>query len=138
MRAVFPGSFDPVSQGHLDLARRAAGMFDDVVMCILTNPEKSGRLPLAGRLTLLEEMTHDLANVTVDSSAGRLLVDYCRETRIDVIVRGLRNPADLAHEWPMAQLNRQLSGIETLFFPTDHAKAHISSTLIAATARPSG
>jgi pantetheine-phosphate adenylyltransferase len=135
MRAVFPGSFDPTTQGHLDLARRAAGMFDEVVMCVLTNPKKTGRIPLAGRLALLVDMTSDLANVTVDSSAGRLLVDYCRTAGIGVVVRGLRGRGDLEHDWPMAQMNHQLSGIETMFFPTNPAQAHISSTLISATAQ---
>jgi pantetheine-phosphate adenylyltransferase len=133
MRAVFPGSFDPATQGHLDVARRAAGMFDEVVMCVLTNPKKTGRLPLIDRLALLADMTSDLANVTVDSSIGRLLVDYCRRAGIDVIVRGVRTQGDLEHELPMAHMNRHLSGIETLFVPTSPAQAYISSTLIAAT-----
>lgn len=135
MRAVFPGSFDPATQGHLDVARRAAGMFDEVVMCVLTNPKKSGRLPLAERLALLADMTSDLGNVTVDSSAGRLLVDYCRGAGIGVIVRGMRTLGDLGDELPMAQMNRHLSGIETLFVPTNPPHACISSTLIAATAQ---
>ncbi|ONI82630.1 pantetheine-phosphate adenylyltransferase [Saccharothrix sp. ALI-22-I] len=135
MRAVFPGSFDPATQGHLDVAGRAAGMFDEVVVCVLTNPEKTGRLPLAERLALLADMTSDLANVTVDSSPGRLLVDYCRGAGIGVIVRGTRTPGDLGHELPMARMNHHLSGIETLFVPTSPAQAYISSTLIAATAQ---
>jgi pantetheine-phosphate adenylyltransferase len=110
-------------------------MFDEVVMCVLTNPKKTGRLPLTERLALLADMTSDLANVTVDSSPGRLLVDYCHRAGIDVIVRGVRTPGDLEHELPMAQTNRHLSGIETLFVPTNAALAHISSPLIAATAR---
>jgi len=135
VRAVFPGSFDPATQGHLDVARRAAGLFDEVVLCVLTNPDKAGRLPLAERLALLTRMTGDLANVMVDSSPGRLLVDYCRAAGIDVIVRGVRTPADLAHELPMARMNHHLGGIETLFVPTSPGQAHISSTLVAATAR---
>lgn len=134
MRAVFPGSFDPATQGHLDIARRAAGMFAEVVMCVLTNPAKTGRLPLAERLALLTDMTSDLTNVTVDSSPGRLLVDYCREAGIGVILRGTRTPADLEHELPMAQTNRHLTGIETLFIPTSPPHSYISSTLITATA----
>ncbi|MFE2754893.1 pantetheine-phosphate adenylyltransferase [Actinosynnema sp. NPDC059335] len=135
MRAVFPGSFDPATQGHLDVARRVAGMFDEVVLCVLTNPAKSGRLPLAERLALLEDLTRDLDNVTVDSSPGRLLVDYCRGAGIDVIVRGLRTPADLGHELPMAQMNRHLSGIETLLVPTSPEQAYLSSTVVATTGR---
>lgn len=129
MRALFPGSFDPATPGHLDVARRAAGMFDEVVMCVLTNPAKTGRLTLTQRLALLTDMTADLANVTVDSSADRLLVDYCQGAGIGVIVRGIRNEGDLETELPMAHMNRHLSGIETFFVPTNPAQAYISSTL---------
>jgi len=135
MRALFPGSFDPATPGHLDVARRAAGMFDEVVLCVLTNPTKTGRLALTRRLARLTDLTADLANVTVDSSAARLLVDYCRRAGIGVIVRGIRSQGDLANEVPMAQLNRHLSGIDTLFIPTDPAQAYISSTLVATTAQ---
>ncbi|MET9224528.1 pantetheine-phosphate adenylyltransferase [Lentzea sp. NPDC003310] len=135
MRAVFPGSFDPATQGHLDIARRAAALFDEVVMCVLTNPHKAGRLPLPDRLALLTELTADLPTVVVDSSAGRLLVDYCREVGAGVVVRGTRTPGDLAHEVPLAQANRALSGIDTLFLPAGPAFGHVSSTLVVATAR---
>jgi pantetheine-phosphate adenylyltransferase len=135
MRAVFPGSFDPATQGHLDVARRAASMFEEVVMCVLTNPQKTGRLPLASRLALLADMTSDLANVTVDSSASGLLVDYCRTAGIGVIVRGLRTMGDLEHDLPMTQMNRHLSGIETVLLPTTPAQAYIASTLISAMAQ---
>ncbi|WHT23063.1 hypothetical protein N8J89_18920 [Crossiella sp. CA-258035] len=90
----------------------------------------------AERLALLAELTSDLANVTVDSSAGRLLADYCRDVGIGVIVRGVRNSGDLAHELPMARMNRHLSGLDTVFVPTSPERAYISSTLIAATAWP--
>ncbi|MFD4642668.1 pantetheine-phosphate adenylyltransferase [Lentzea sp. NPDC058436] len=132
-RAVFPGSFDPATQGHLNVVRRAAGMFDEVVVCVLTNPAKTGRLPLADRLALLTGLTADLPNVRVDSSAGRLLVDYCREVGAGVVVRGVRNHGDLAHELPMAHANGHLSGIETVFLPADSALGHVSSTLVVAT-----
>nr|BFE50479.1 hypothetical protein GCM10017745_39060 [Saccharothrix mutabilis subsp. capreolus] len=116
------------------MARRVAGMFDEVVMCVLTNPAKTGRFPLAERLALLADLTSDLVNVTVDSCPGRLLVDYCREAGVGVIVRGVRNLADFEHELPMAHTNRHLSGIETLFVPSSASNAHISSTLVVATA----
>lgn len=135
---MFPGSFDPATQGHLDVARRAAGMFDEVVMCVLTNPAKTGRYPLAERLVLLADMTSELGNVTVDSCPGRLLVDYCREAGVGVVVRGVRTPGDLAHELPMAGMNLHLSGIETVFVPASPARAHVSSTLVVATARGGG
>jgi pantetheine-phosphate adenylyltransferase len=135
MRVLFPGSFDPATRGHLDVARRAAGMFGEVLMCVLANPTKTGRFPLAERLALLADMTSDLANVRVDSSTGRLLVEYCHAAGIGVIVRGVRTLGDLEHELPMAQMNRHLSGIETVFVPADPAQAYISSTLISATAQ---
>ncbi|WP_086782697.1 pantetheine-phosphate adenylyltransferase, partial [Crossiella equi] len=115
--------------------RRAAALFDEVVMCVLTNPKKAGRLPLPERLALLATMTADLPNVTVDSSTGKLLVDYCRDAGIGAIIRGVRTQRDLEHELPMAQMNRHLSGLETFFLPADPARAHISSTLVAATTR---
>ncbi|MEU6155011.1 hypothetical protein ABZ816_34005 [Actinosynnema sp. NPDC047251] len=102
---------------------------------MLTNPAKAGRFFLPERLALLADVTGDLVNVTVDSSPGRLLVDYCREARIGVIVRGVRTPADLEHELPMARANRHLSGLETLFVPTSPAHAYLSSTLVTATTR---
>ncbi|CCH32285.1 hypothetical protein BN6_50170 [Saccharothrix espanaensis DSM 44229] len=105
------------------------------LMCVLTNPAKAGRFFLPERLALLADVTGDLVNVTVDSSPGRLLVDYCREARIGVIVRGVRTPADLEHELPMARANRHLSGLETLFVPTSPAHAYLSSTLVTATTR---
>lgn len=132
MRAVFPGSFDPATRGHLNVARRAAGLFDEVVVCVLTNPKKSGRLPLPERLAMLAEMTADLANVTIGSSAGQLLVDYCRQAGISVIVRGTRTPGDLEHEVTLALANRDLGRIETLFLPADPTHAYVSSTLITA------
>ncbi|MEU5695320.1 pantetheine-phosphate adenylyltransferase [Actinosynnema sp. NPDC020468] len=134
MRAVFPGSFDPTTQGHLDVARRAAAVVGELVVCVLTNPAKPGRLALPERLALLSDLIGDLPNVTVDAAPGRLLVDYCREEGMDVIVRGVRTPADLEHELPMALANRRLTGVETLFVPTSPERAYVSSTLVAATA----
>ncbi|MFD8733546.1 pantetheine-phosphate adenylyltransferase [Streptomyces sp. NPDC059618] len=133
MRALFPGSFDPVTPGHQDVLRRAALLFDEVVVCVMANPAKTGRLPLGERLDRLRAAAADLGNVTVDSHTGGLLVDYCRRARIDVVVRGVRGARDLDHELPMARMNHELAGVETLFLAADPALAHISSTLVTAT-----
>ncbi|MEW2050631.1 pantetheine-phosphate adenylyltransferase [Streptomyces sp. NPDC005476] len=130
MRALFPGSFDPVTQGHQDVLRRAALLFDEVVVCVMFNSNKVGRLPIAERLDRLRAAATDLGNVTVDSHTGGLLVDYCRRAGIDVVVRGVRGVRDLDHEMPMARMNHELAGVETFFIAADPALAHISSTLV--------
>ncbi|MER5577327.1 pantetheine-phosphate adenylyltransferase [Streptomyces massasporeus] len=135
MRALFPGSFDPVTQGHRDVLRRAALLFDEVVVCVMFNANKTGRLPITERLDRLRAAAADLNNVTVDSHTGGLLVDYCRGAGIDVVVRGVRGARDLDHEVPMARMNHELAGIETLFIAADPDLAHISSTLVTATSQ---
>ncbi|MEU6624863.1 pantetheine-phosphate adenylyltransferase [Streptomyces litmocidini] len=135
MRALFPGSFDPVTQGHQDVLRRAAHLFDEVVVCVMSNASKTGRFPVPERLDRLRAAAAGLSNVTVDSHTGGLLVDYCRRTGIDVVVRGVRGVADLDHEMPMARMNRELAGVETFFIAADPALAHVSSTLVTAMSR---
>ncbi|MFF8726819.1 pantetheine-phosphate adenylyltransferase [Streptomyces sp. NPDC015171] len=135
MRALFPGSFDPVTQGHLDVLRRAALLFDEVVVCVMFNPDKTGRLPVTERLDRLRAAAADLGNVTVDSHTGGLLVDYCGRAGIDVVIRGVRGVRDLDHEMPMARMNHELAGVETFFVAADPALAHISSTLVTAMSR---
>ncbi|MFF5405087.1 pantetheine-phosphate adenylyltransferase [Streptomyces misionensis] len=132
MRALFPGSFDPVTQGHEDILRRAALLFDEVVVCVMSNPNKTGRHPVAERLDRLRAAARDLTNVTVDSHTGGLLIDYCRRAGIDVVVRGVRGVADLDYEMPMARMNHELAGVETFFIAADPALAHVSSTLVTA------
>ncbi|MFJ7903901.1 pantetheine-phosphate adenylyltransferase [Streptomyces sp. NPDC096198] len=103
IRALFPGPFDPVTQGHQDVLRRAAVLFDEVVVCVMFNANKTGRLPVAERLERLRATVTDLSSVTVDSHTGGLLVDYCRQAGIDVVIRGVRNTHDLDYEkfrWP--------------------------------------
>ncbi|MFJ5535384.1 pantetheine-phosphate adenylyltransferase [Streptomyces sp. NPDC093261] len=129
MRALFPGSFDPVTQGHKDVLRRAALLFDEVVVCVMFNSNKTGRLPITERLDRLRAAATDLSNVTVDSHTGGLLVEYCRRVGIDVVIRGVRGVADLDYERPMARMNHELAGVETFFTAADPALAHISSTL---------
>lgn len=132
MRALFPGSFDPVTPGHRDILRRSANLFDDVVACVMVNPNKTGRFTIDERLTLLTEAATGLPNVTVDSHAGGLLVDYCHQAGIEVVIRGVRNVSDLDHELPMVRLNNQLTGIESLFIPADPSQAYISSSIVTA------
>ncbi|MEU3829945.1 pantetheine-phosphate adenylyltransferase [Streptomyces sp. SID161] len=130
MRALFPGSFDPVTQGHQDVLRRAAGLFDEVVVCVMVNSNKTARFAVRERLDRLRTAAAELSNVTVDSHVDGLLADYCRRAGIDVVVRGVRGGPDLAYEMPMARMNHQLAGVETIFIAADPALAHISSTLV--------
>lgn len=132
MRALFPGSFDPVTQGHQDVLRRAALLFDEVVVCVMFNANKTGRFPITERLDRLRAAATDLSNVTVDSHTGGLLVDYCRRGGIDVVIRGVRSAADLDYEIPMARMNHELAEVETFFITADPAPAHVSSTLVTA------
>ncbi|WP_194895981.1 pantetheine-phosphate adenylyltransferase [Catenulispora pinisilvae] len=135
MRALYPGSFDPVTPGHHDVLRRAALLFDEVVACVMANPSKTGRFPVDERLERLRAAATGLTNVTVDSHTGGLLVDYCRDAGIDVVIRGVRDGHDLDHEVPMALMNHELTGIETVFIAADPEQAHISSTLVTAVDR---
>ena len=128
-RAVCPGSFDPVTNGHVDVIQRAAGLYDELVVAVLVNPGKAGFFPVGERMDLLREAAADLPNVRVDSFEG-LLVDYCRSKDIPVIVKGLRAVSDFEYELQMAQMNRELAGIETLFVPTAPQVGHLSSSLV--------
>jgi pantetheine-phosphate adenylyltransferase len=128
-RAVCPGSFDPVTNGHVDVINRAAGLYDELVVAVLVNPGKAGLFTVAERMDLLRDAVSDLPNVTVDSFEG-LLVDYCRSHDIPVIVKGLRAVSDFEYELQMAQMNRELAGVETLFVPTAPQVGHLSSSLV--------
>ncbi|MCX5111447.1 pantetheine-phosphate adenylyltransferase [Streptomyces sp. NBC_00378] len=132
MRALFPGSFDPVTQGHQDVLRRAALLFDEVVVCVMFNSNKTGRFPITERLDRLRAAAIDLSNVTVDSHTGGLLVGYCRRGGIDVVIRGVRGVSDLDYEMPMARMNHELAGVETFFIAADPDLAHVSSTHVTA------
>jgi pantetheine-phosphate adenylyltransferase len=128
-RAVCPGSFDPVTNGHVDVISRAAGLYDELVVAVLVNPGKAGLFTVDERMDLLREAVAEMPNVTIDSFQG-LLVDYCRAHEIPVIVKGLRAVSDFEYELQMAQMNRELAGIETLFVPTAPQVGHLSSSLI--------
>ncbi len=128
-RAVCPGSYDPVTNGHLDIVERAAGLYDEVVIAVLINKTKSGLFTVDERIELLREVVAPLPNVRVDSWHG-LLVDYCRNNDIRVIVKGLRAVSDFDYELQMAQMNHQLSSVETLFMPTSPLWSFLSSSLV--------
>ena len=136
-RAVCPGSYDPVTNGHLDIAERAAGLYDEVVIAVLVNKNKAGLFAIDERIELLREVTKKLPNVRVDSWHG-LLVDYCRHNDIKVIVKGLRAVSDFDYELQMAQMNHQLSAVETLFMPTNPLYSFLSSSLIKDVAKWGG
>jgi pantetheine-phosphate adenylyltransferase len=128
-RAVCPGSFDPVTNGHVDVIYRAAALYDELVVAVLVNPGKAGLFSVDERMELLRDAVADLPNVTIDSFEG-LLVDYCRAHDIPVIVKGLRAVGDFEYELQMAQMNRELAGVETLFVPTAPQVGHLSSSLV--------
>ncbi len=128
-RAVCPGSYDPPTNGHLDVLERAAGLFDEVVVAVLINKSKRGLFTVDERMELLAESVAHLDNVRIDSWHG-LLVDYCRQHDIKAIVKGLRAVTDFDYELQMAQMNEQLSGVETLFMPTKPLNSFLSSSLV--------
>ena len=134
--AVVPGSFDPVTLGHLDVVRRAAGLFDEVVVAVATNVTKAPLLPAAERVELVTAAVAALPHVRAAEVPG-LLVDFCREVGATAVVKGLRSGGDYDAELPMAWMNRHL-GVETVFLPADPAVAHIASSLVKDVARHGG
>jgi pantetheine-phosphate adenylyltransferase len=128
-RAVCPGSFDPVTNGHLDIIRRSAAIFDELVVATGANPSKSRLFDPDARLEMLREVCADLPNVTVMGFTG-LIVDFCREIDAQAIVKGLRGGNDYEYELPMAQMNSHLTGVETVFVPTNASWGYVSSSLV--------
>ena len=131
--AVVPGSFDPVTLGHLDVIERAAGIFDELHVLVVHNPGKTALLPNAQRVSLIEESIRDAGmpgNIVVTSWSMGLLVDYCTDVGASVLVKGIRSQVDVAYETPMAIVNRDLAGVETVFLLPDPAHAHVSSSLV--------
>jgi pantetheine-phosphate adenylyltransferase len=128
-RAVCPGSFDPVTNGHLDIITRAANIYDEVVVAVFVNRSKSGLFTVDERIAMLEEATAELPNVRVDSFRG-LTVDYCKTHDISVILKGLRAVSDFDYELQQAQMNRSLAGVETLFMPTNPEYSFLASSLV--------
>ena len=128
-RAIYPGSFDPVTWGHLDIIKRSARIFDEVIVGILNNPQKSPLFSVQERVKILEEVTADLPNVRIDTFSG-MLVDYAKQNDINVSIRGLRSVSDFEYETQIAQYNDRLSGgeLETIFLVTSPEYSYISSS----------
>ena len=131
--AVVPGSFDPVTLGHLDVVERAAGLFDELHVLVVHNPGKTALLPIAQRVALIEQSIADAGlpdNIVVTSWSVGLLVDYCTDVGASVLVKGIRSQVDVAYETPMAIVNRNLAAVETIFMLPNPAHAHVSSSLV--------
>lgn len=135
--AVCPGSFDPVTMGHLDIIERAASRFDRLVVAVVQNPSKHPLFSPQERMQLLKETTSHLDNVEVDTFTG-LLVAFCRERDVRVIVKGLRAVSDFEYELQMAQMNQRLGDVETLFMSTSPEWSYLSSSLVKEVARLGG
>jgi pantetheine-phosphate adenylyltransferase len=136
-RSVCPGSFDPVTNGHLDVIERAARLSDEVVVAVLVNVAKKSLFTAEDRLQMLTEVTAPLGNVVVAQFEG-LLVDFCRDRDIPAIVRGLRAVTDFEYELSMAQMNHRLTGVETLFVATNPEYSFLSSSLVKEVASHGG
>jgi pantetheine-phosphate adenylyltransferase len=131
--AVVPGSFDPVTLGHIDVIGRAANIFDELHVLVVHNPDKTALLPIAQRVALIEQSIVEAGlpdNIKVTSWSVGLLVDYCTEVGASVIVKGIRSQIDVAYETPMAIVNRNLAGVETVFLLPSPGNAHVSSSLV--------
>ena len=128
-RVVCPGSFDPITNGHLDIIERASSLFDEVVIAVLVNQTKSSLFTVAERIEMIKEVTAKYKNVRVDSWSG-LLVDFCKTNDISTIVKGLRAVSDFDYELQMSQVNLQLQGVETLFMATAPSHSFLSSSLV--------
>jgi pantetheine-phosphate adenylyltransferase len=126
--AVCPGSFDPVTLGHVDVFERAAAQFDEVVVAILVNPAKKGMFELDQRIAMIEESTSHLPNLRVEAGQG-LVVDFVRDRGMTAIVKGLRTDTDFEFELQMAQMNKHIAGVDTFFVATAPEYSFVSSSL---------
>lgn len=136
-RAVFPGSFDPITLGHVDIINRALPLFDEIVVAIGVNAEKKYMFPLENRIQFIKNSFKETSKIKVDTYTG-LTVDYAKQIEADFILRGLRNPADFEFEKAIAQTNRKLSGIETVFLLTSAETSFISSSIVRDIIRNNG
>ncbi|MEO6472417.1 MAG: pantetheine-phosphate adenylyltransferase [Aeromicrobium sp.] len=136
-KVVCPGSFDPVTNGHLDIIERASNLFDSVTVAVLVNESKSGLFSMDERLEMLGEETARFDNVVVDTFKG-LLVDFCTERGIAAIVKGLRAVSDFDYELQMAQMNGSLTDVDTLFIPTSPEYCFLASSLVKEVAKHGG
>lgn len=137
--AIYPGTFDPMTYGHLDIIKRAANVFDELVVGVLDNKDKTPLFSVEERVNILKEATKDIPNVKVESFAG-LLIDYCHEKRIHVVIRGLRAVTDFEYELQMSQMNRKLSNheVDTVFFNTSLKYSYLSSSSVKQIAQFNG
>ncbi|HXF56800.1 MAG TPA: pantetheine-phosphate adenylyltransferase [Actinomycetota bacterium] len=135
--ALCPGTFDPVTNGHIDIIERASRVFDTVVVAVLENPAKQPLFSVDERVAMLKEATAGLPRVEVASFSG-LLVDYARARGASVVVKGIRAVSDFDVELQMAQMNRGMSGLETVFMPTSPQWSYLSSSLIKEVVRFGG
>jgi pantetheine-phosphate adenylyltransferase len=135
--AVFPGSFDPITLGHIDIVVRARSVFDRVIVAVAHNSTKTPLLDIDTRVRLAADATAHLEGVEVMATDG-LLVEFCEAQRASVIVKGLRGGSDYDFERPMALMNRSITGIETLFVTGDNGLSHIASSLVRDVARHGG
>jgi pantetheine-phosphate adenylyltransferase len=136
-RAVCPGSFDPVTNGHVDIVGRASRLFDEVIIGVLINQHKTGLFTIEERIEMLRDVTKPYGNVRVESFRG-LLVDFCRAQDAAVVIKGLRAVSDFDYELQMAQMNIGLSGVESLFMPTNPLYSFLSSSLVKEVAKWGG
>jgi pantetheine-phosphate adenylyltransferase len=128
-RALFPGSFDPITLGHLDIIERSVSLFDEIVIGVGTNSDKKQMFPLKKRIVFIKETFADYKNISVSQYEG-LTIEFCKEVKADFIIRGLRNTADFEFEKAVALTNRALSGIETVFLLTTAKTSFISSSIV--------
>ncbi len=128
-RAVCPGSFDPITFGHLDIIERASGQFDEVIVAVFVNRNKSGLFTVEERMKLISENVKKFPNVSVDFGSG-LLVEYCKKNGAQAIVKGLRAVTDFDYELQMAQVHIQASGVETMFMATSPTHSFLSSSIV--------
>ena len=129
-RAICPGSFDPLHNGHVEVVARAAALFDEVVVAVSTNPHQRYRFDADRRLALVEESLAGVAGVVVEPMGAGLLAEYAAQRGAVALVKGLRSGEDYEYEVPMATMNRHLTGVETVFLPGDPRFLHLSSTLV--------
>lgn len=136
-RAVCPGSFDPVTNGHLDIIGRSSRLYDEVIAAVLINESKRSLFTVEERLEMLRDVLAPFTNVRVESFQG-LLVDFCRAQQATVVVKGLRAVSDFDYELQMAQMNQRLSGIDTFFISTSPQHSFLSSSLVREVAKYGG
>jgi pantetheine-phosphate adenylyltransferase len=137
LTALCPGTFDPVTNGHIDIIERAAGRFDALIVGVLDNPSKKPLFGAEERVGMIKEAVHPLGNVEVEAFTG-LLVEYATRRGADLVVKGLRAVTDFEYEIQMAQMNHQLGGVETMFMTTSPQWSFLSSSLVKEVARFGG